>query len=115
MQTAKPLGRAGKRYDAALAEQLAIERFFREAHAIDVISRSVRAQPPGENLVIAETEGGQELGPRDGASKRCHGLAPGEPVVFLRIQQRAVQVPEYGARYRIHARPGPFSPCGGEK
>lgn len=107
MQTADPLGDAGKRFDALLTHVLAIEGFFGVADALDKFGGGLGAEPLAEDGVVALAEGGEELVLGDGMAFARHGVAPGLPVVVGGVDEGSVHVPEYGAgagHCRFHVR-----------
>lgn len=97
VQTADPLGDAGKRFDALLTHVLAVEGFFGVADALDEFGGGLGAEPLAEDGVVALAEGGEELVVGDGMAFAGHGVAPGLPVVVGGVDEGSVHVPEYGA------------------
>ena len=79
--------------------------FFGVTKALNHIGRSFLAEPLPENGVIALTKSGEELLVSDGRSLAGHGVAPGLPVVFGRVDEGSIHVPEYGTGV-IHVQPG---------
>ena len=97
VQTAYPLGDAGKRLDALLTHTLAVEGFFGIADALDEFGGDLGAEPLAEDGVVALAEGGEELVVGDGMAFAGHGVLPGLPVVVGGVDEGSVHVPEYGA------------------
>jgi hypothetical protein len=79
---------------------LAIEGFFRFADPPDQLRGSHFAQPLAKNGVVALPETGSELFVRDWGTFAGHCVAPRLPMVFGRVDEGSIHVPEYGS---IHA------------
>src|SRR5208282_902901 len=90
-----PLQGSRERRNAVLAHMLPIEPFFGVTDALDQFGRSLFAEPLPENRVVALSEAGQELSVGDREAFAGHTIAPGLPMIFGRVDQGSIHVPEY--------------------
>src|ERR1017187_9953961 len=95
VQQVYPLQGSRERRNAVLAHMLPIERFFGVTDALDQFGRSLFAEPLPENRVVALSEGGQELSVGNRETFAGHSVAPGLPMVFGRVDESSIHVPEY--------------------
>jgi hypothetical protein len=94
----QPLPHPGQRLDPARHDQLAVARLLGVGDASDLGVGEVVAEQVAQDRVVAATEGGEELLAARGGALAGEGVQPGEPVVLLGVEQRAVHVPEDAAR-----------------
>ena len=97
LQQLYPLQGAGKWCKAPIAHNLPIELFFRVTNLLDYRWGSLFAQPLPENGVVPLSEGGEELFVGDRTTLVGHSVAPRLPMVFGRIDEGPIHVPEYCA------------------
>jgi len=95
VQQVYPLQGSRERRNAVFAHKLPIEYFFGVTDVLDQFGRSLFAEPLPENVVVALSEGGQELPVGDRETFAGHSVAPGLPMAFGRVDQGSIHVPEY--------------------
>ena len=76
---------------------LPIQCFLSIAEPLDQFRGDLFTEPLPENGVVALPEGGLKLFVRDGETFPEHRVSPCLPVVFGRVDNGSIHVPEYGA------------------
>ena len=94
----EPLPHAGQRLDAAPTHHVAVGRFLGLSEARNLRRRDALAEIPPQDGIVALPEPRRELLVGERVPLPGQRVAPREPVVFGRIDQRAVHVPQNGAR-----------------
>jgi len=94
-------------HDMGLADVMANDFFTRQSWAaadpINIRQRQIGPQPAAQNRVVALPKGRHKLLMGQFIALGRERLAPGQPVVLGRVEQRAVHIPERGARLNLHS------------
>ena len=97
LQQTYPLQGSGKRRQAPITDDAPIELFFSVTDPLDYCGGGFFTQPLPENGIVTLSKSGQELFVRDRDTLARHRVAPGLPMVFGRVDEGAIHVPEYSS------------------
>src|SRR6188472_3252833 len=100
MEALEPLTDAGQRLNTGCPNHVAVCRLLVAADARHVAMADRIAEESAQDRVIPLPEERGELLVRQRVAFLRECIAPGEPVILRRVDERAVHIPEDGARTR---------------